>query len=144
MATQYITTVTAKAFQVKKKKADKVKRKTEEDHLKGVSEAVKGIYMKIKTELLKEDSSLQFNPKSIYISIRKDRNLAFFHLRKQSIYLVVMCAEKQVRKTVKHHVVKTLPDSVKKFWNGESTGIVIERADNVQEIIGLLKKVIKG
>ncbi len=98
---------------------------------------------KIKAELLKQDKTLIFNVKQHYISMKKNRNLAFFHLRKKNLYLVVMCAEKEVRKTVKHYVIKTLPPSVQKFWNGDSTGLVIEQPTNLVEIINLLKKVIK-
>ncbi len=127
----------------KKQKADIVPKATEAAHLETVNPNVKEVYEKIKAELLKQDKTLIFNVKQHYISMKKNRNLAFFHLRKKNLYLVVMCAEKEVRKTVKHYVIKTLPPSVQKFWNGESTGIMIEQASNLSEIITLLKKAIK-
>ena len=127
----------------KKQKADFVPKTTEAAHLEAVNPMVKEVYEKIKAELLKQDKGLIFNVKQHYISMKKNRNLAFFHLRKKNLYLVVMCAEKEVRKLVKHHVIKTLPPSVQKFWNGDSTGLVIEQATNLAEIINLLKKVIK-
>jgi predicted transport protein len=127
----------------KKPKADFVAKKTEQAHLETVSPIVKEVYEKIKTELLKQDKGLIFNVQQNYISMKKNRNLAFFHLRKKNLYLVVMCAEKEVRKVVKHNVIKTLPPSVQKFWNGDSTGIRIEQASNLTEVINLLKKVIK-
>ncbi len=128
---------------MKKKKSDKLQRTTEQAHLETVSANVKEIYGKIKAELFKVDNSLFFNVQQNYISLKKGKNLAYFHLRKQSIYLVVMCPEKEVRKIVKHYVIKTLPPSVQKFWNGASTGLVIGEPTKIVEIINLLEKLIK-
>jgi predicted transport protein len=126
----------------KKPKGDIVPKTTEGAHLENVSASVKEIYEKIKAELLKQDKSLLFNPKQYYISMKKNRNLAFFHLRKKNLYLVVMCTEVEVRKAIKHHIIKTLPPSVQKFWNGDSTGIVVEQPTHLEEIINLLKKMV--
>lgn len=114
---------------------------TEKDHLNATSEISRNIYSEIKRELLKIDSSIEFNAKKIYISVRKKKNLAFFHLRKK-ISLVVMNPEVDTRKLIKHHEIKSLPESVQKFWNGECCTIVIEKSSNLIEIINLLKKMI--
>ena len=53
-----------------------------------------------------------------------------------------MCAEAEVRKVIKHHIIKTLPPSVQKFWNGDSTGIVMEQPTHLEEIVNLLKKMV--
>ena len=124
----------------KNKKADIIKS-TEEDHLNAVSENVRNIYNEIKDSLLKADESIEFNAKKIYISVRKNKNLAFFHLRKK-ISLVVMSAEDFTRTQIKHHEIKSLPASVQKFWNGPSCTIIIENRDNLTEVINLLKKMI--
>jgi predicted transport protein len=116
---------------------------TEDDHLKDVSEEIKTVYKKIKIELLKANKDLQFNPQKYYISMRKDRNRAFFHFSRKRITLVVMNPEKETRKQIKHHEVKTLTEKVQKFWNGPSCSIVIENSSNLQEVINLLKKIIK-
>lgn len=118
-----------------------VVRQTEEDHLNACSETSRNIYKEIKTALLKADKSIEFNAKKIYISVRKNKNLAFFHLRKK-ISLVVMNPESDTRKHIKHHEIKSLPESVQKFWNGPSCTIVIENSANMAEIINLLKKMI--
>jgi predicted transport protein len=117
---------------------------TEDDHLKDVSEEVKAVYKKIKTELLKVNKDLQFNPQKYYISMRKDRNRAFFHFSRKRITLVVMNPEKETRKQIKHHEVKTLTEKVQKFWNGPSCSIVIENETKLQEVISLLKELIKS
>jgi predicted transport protein len=115
---------------------------TEEYHFEGVSEEVKENYNKIKSELLKVNKQLEFNPKTYYISLRKDKNLAFFHVGKKKISLVVMNPEKETRKVIKHHVIKTLTEKVQKFWNGTCCTIVIENATHLNEVIVLLKKMV--
>jgi predicted transport protein len=114
---------------------------TEEDHLNTTSETVRNIYNEIKTALLNADDSIEFRAKKIYISVRKNKNLAFFHLRKK-ISLVVMSAEDFTRTQIKHHEIKSLPASVQKFWNGPSCTIIIENSANLAEVINLLKKMI--
>lgn len=127
----------------KKKKADKVIRTTEESHFEGASLSVKEVYDKIKVEMLAEDSTLLFNPKQYYISMKKNRNLAFFHVGKKRITMVVMNPEDETRKLIRHHEVKTLTEKVQKFWNGPSCAIVLEDRNNLNEVINLLKKLIK-
>jgi len=125
----------------KSKKAEIVKC-TEEDHLQASSDIVKNIYNEIKTALLETDSRLEFNPKKHYISIHKGKNLAFLHLRRKSVDIVVMYPEDDTRKQIKHHRIKTLAISVQKFWNGACCTLVIENSDNLNEVISLLKKVV--
>lgn len=124
-----------------KSKKEEIAKSTEEDHLNATSETVRNIYNEIKTALLKADSSVEFRTKKIYISVRKNKNLAFLHLRKK-ISLVVMNPEDDTRKHIKHHEIKSLPDSVQKFWNGPSCTIIIENSANLVEVINLLKKMI--
>ena len=120
---------------------------TEDHHFTKGSAVVRTIYEKLKAEAIKIDKNIVFNAKGQhYVSIKKGagKNLAFFHFRKTSIYLVVMLEEKLVRKMVKKAAeIKTLPPSVKSFWNGESTGLVISSIENLREISEVLKKIIK-
>ena len=74
--------------------------------------------------------------------MRKNRNLAFFHISKKRINLVVMNSDKDTRKQVKHHEVKTLTEKVQKFWNGTSCTIVIEGMKHLNEVIFLLKRLV--
>lgn len=122
---------------------EKVKKSTEEDHLNGTQPLVAEMYKRIKAELLKEDAGLEFNPKSYYIAMRKAKNQAFFHIKKKSISVVVMYPDKDTRKLIKHQEVKTLAESVQKYWNGECCTVVINKAEHLDEVILLLKKLIK-
>lgn len=121
---------------------EKVLKSTEEDHFKNVSDEISSIYNSIKTELLKTDELVQFNPKQYYISVRKNKNIAFFHINRKRISLVVVNPEEETRKAIKHHEIKTLTEKVQKFWNGPSCTIIIDNADKLNEVITLLKKLI--
>jgi len=128
-----------------KSKSEKEKiNYTEEYHTEDASDDVKTVYRKMKAELLKTDKTLQFNPQKYYISMRKNRNLAFFHIGKNKISLVVMNPDKDTRKQIKHHEVKTLAESVQKFWNGKCCTIMIENSKHINDIISLLKKLVAG
>ena len=92
---------------------------TEEIHFEGVSDTVKQIYNDIKAELIKAKPDLVFNPQKYYISIRTDRNLAFFQIKRKKIALVVINPEEETKKLIKHNLVKTLSVSVQKYYNGQ-------------------------
>ncbi|MEO5644447.1 MAG: hypothetical protein ABIQ40_01985 [Bacteroidia bacterium] len=130
-----------------KVKAPKEKVIHTEDHhfLKGAA-VVRSMYEKLKAAAIKLDKTIVFNSKgSHYIGMKKGtgKNLALFHLRKNSIYLVVMLEEKLVRKMVKKSEVKPLRESVQKFWNGKCTGLIFSGTEHLTEITEVLKKLIK-
>ncbi len=114
----------------------------EELHFEGVTDIIKKIYNDIKSDLLKVNSNLIFNPQKFYISIRKDKNIAFFLIRRKKIKLVVMNSEEETRKIINHHLVKSLTPGVQKFWNGPSCAIMLENADNLNEVTSLLTMLI--
>jgi predicted transport protein len=120
----------------------RVLKSTEDDHLKDVEDSVRDTYTLIKEGLLKADKSVEFNPKQYYVSIRKNRNLAFMHIGKKRISLVVVNPEEETRKAIKHHEIKTLTEKVQKFWNGPSCTIIIDTADKLNEVTNLLKKLV--
>jgi predicted transport protein len=114
----------------------------EEYHFEGVSETVRHIYNHIKSELLFTYPFLIFNSQKYYISIRKDKNIAYFSTRRKKIRLVVMLSEEETKKTIKNYPIKTLTAGVQKFWNGPSCAVMIENSDSLEEIVELLKKLI--
>lgn len=126
----------------KGKDKGKVLKSTEEDHLKDASDAIRDSYSMIKSELLKEDKEIEFNPKQYYVSIRKNKNVAFIHIGRKKISLVVMNPEDETKKDILHHEIKTLTEKVQQFWNGSSCTVVIENTDNLEEVINLLKKLV--
>lgn len=100
------------------------------------------LYQSDQQQKIKKDSTLQFNAQKYYVSMRKNRNLAFFHFSRKKISLVVMNPDNATRKVIKHHEVKTLTEKVQKFWNGASCTIVIEGMKHINEVISLLKKLV--
>ena len=125
-----------------KQKTEETIKVSENDHLCELPDRIRNIYRSIKTALLDVDSSVEFNPKKHYISIRKNKNLAFIHLRRKQVDIVVMNPEENTRELIKLHRIKSLPASVQKFWNGECCTIVVENSDNLGEVIELLKLVV--
>ena len=126
----------------KKKKKAEVVNFTEEDHLQAVSETVKSVYLEIKTALLNVDDSIAFNPKKYYISLRKNKNIAFFQFRKKVLSIVVCNSEEETRAIITQHEIKSLVQSVQKFWNAECCTIIIDRLENLDEVISLLQMMI--
>ncbi|MFA6089445.1 MAG: DUF5655 domain-containing protein [Candidatus Woesearchaeota archaeon] len=140
--TYSITPSFADLFKSEKSKFPMIVKSTEEDHLELLPTSIRNIYLEIKTALLETDSSLEFNPKKHYISVRKNKNLAFIQLKRKNIDIVVMNPLESTLELIKHHRIKTLPPSVQKFWNGACCTIVIENADYLEDVIELLRVVI--
>lgn len=115
---------------------------SEEFHLDGVKNEVKEIYLKIKEELLKTNKKLVFNPQKYYISIISNKNIAFFRFRKKKIKLVVMMSEEQTKEIIKKHIIEHLSEGVQKFYNGPSCALIIDKKENIDEVIQLLKVII--
>ena len=115
---------------------------SEEYHLEGASELVRNIYMDLKAHILTVSPTIIFNPKKYYISIRKERNLAFFIIHRKKIRLIVMQGDVETRAELAHHSIKILTEKVQKFWNGPSCAVIIESSENLDEIKSLLTKLI--
>jgi predicted transport protein len=140
--TYLMTPAFADLLKNEKSKSLAIVKSTEEDHLELLTTSIRNIYLEIKTALLETDSLLEFNPKKHYISVRKNKNLAFIQLKRKNIDIVVMNPLESTVELIKHHRIKTLPVSVQKFWNGACCTIVIENSDNLEEVIDLLKVVV--
>jgi len=111
---------------------------TESFHLDGVSENIKVVYNFIKKQIKKKYPKILFNPQKYYISIKPNRNLAFFIFRRKKILLIVMNSEKDTKTKIKHHFIRKLTPGIQKFYNGPSCGIRIESDKYLNEIVKLL------
>jgi predicted transport protein len=109
-------------------------------HLGGVSDEVRQIYKNIKNALLLNDPDLVFNPTKKYISIRKEKNIAFFLFRRKKIILIVLQSEDEIRKQIKENFIKSMKPNAQRFWNGngQSCAIILDKVENLDEIIILL------
>lgn len=89
---------------------------SEEYHLEGVSDVVKTIYKALKTESLKINGNVRFNPRKSYISIIHRRNVAYFEFRKKKVHLTIQLPEEHVRELVRENTVKHLSERAQQFW----------------------------
>jgi hypothetical protein len=119
------------------KQSSKVFYLTEKEKVEQTSESARKAYYKIKEELLKINDEIIFNPQRYYLSVSFVRNIAFFKFPRKKIRLIIMLPEDEVRQRVKHHNVKSLSDSVQKFYNGPSCAIEILDDSHTEEIVEL-------
>lgn len=116
---------------------------TEKEKVEQTSESARKAYYKIKEELLKINDEIVFNPQRYYLSVSFVRNIAFFKFARKKIRLIIMLPEDVVRQRIKHHNVKSLSDSVQKFYNGPSCAIDILDDLHTEEIVDLFKLLIE-
>src|SRR5690606_18234067 len=114
---------------------------TEDFHLDGMPENMKVLYHKLKNSLKASIPELIINPQRYYISFRKKRNIAFVRIRKKKMLLVAMAEERKIRSAITHNPVKTLADSVQKFYNGPCARIELTDDKNLNEVIELLTEI---
>ena len=115
----------------------------ETHHTAGVSENVVSIYSELKKRILEINSDLIFNPTKSYVSIKKDKNVAFFQLKKNYLRFVVLRPEIEILQSITKYEVKLFPEGVKKFWGGDCATILIKNEDGLDEIINLIHPLVR-
>lgn len=115
---------------------------TEEHHLEGVSDNVKEIYQRIKTELLQVNPELVFNPQKYYLSIRLHSNLFYLQFRRKKLTMVIRLPYEQVKIDVKIAHVRRLSNGVQRFYNGAACAVVIENQEQLTEVLALMKRMV--
>ena len=116
---------------------------TEEYHLDGVSDFTKRAYLAIKDHIEKEYPGVVLNPQKYYIGIRKSRNLAYMKFREKKLRVVVMLPEAQVRSLINEELVKPMSQANQDFYNGPSCFVILQKEQDVGELLKLLKTLIK-
>jgi hypothetical protein len=114
----------------------------EAHHTDGIPEDVVSIFQELKTRVLEINSEIIFNPTKSYISIKKNKNIAFISLKKKHLRLVALRPESEVRENISHYEIQSFPESVKKFWGGECAGILVPNSSGMDELINLLHPLI--
>tara|TARA_B100000315_G_scaffold155101_1_gene143582 strand:- start:62 stop:1063 length:1002 start_codon:yes stop_codon:yes gene_type:complete len=99
-------------------------------------------YNKLKEEVLKLNPNLIFNPTKSYISIKGPATLAYMKFTKSKMRLIPLRPEEEIRECISKYEIKSFPDSVKKFWNGECAGIIIEDDSGLNELVNVLKPLV--
>lgn len=116
---------------------------SEEMHLEGTSEDVKKVYSRLKDEVSNARSEYVFNPQKYYISIKGAKNIVFLTIRKKKLRMVVMMPEEAIRAQIHHHPVKSLSESVQKFYNGPCATVDIMDLDGIEEVVDLIVGIMK-
>ena len=118
---------------------------TNEDfHLANKNDIVKSIYSEIKTNLLKTNPVLVFNPQKYYISIKSNTNFAFLKFKKQKIRVVVKMPYEKVKAVIKHNLVQELSESVQNFYfhkTNSCCAIIIKDTTHLAEVLSLLESI---
>lgn len=121
------------------KRSNKIFLLTEEEKLNQTSQLAKEAYLRIKSEILKLNGELIFNPQRYYLSVSYVRNIAFYKFRRKKIRVVLMLPENEIRELIKHHTIIPLSASVQKFYNGPCCAIDIIDSEHLDEIIEAFK-----
>lgn len=111
---------------------------SEEFHLEDVFQNVKDIYAEIKKLALDIDSTLIFNPKKYYISIKKLKNIAFLLPRRKKIRFIPMLPEEKIRSIVHSYPVSPLSQAIQDFYNGPCAVVDISNLEHGDDIKQLL------
>lgn len=115
----------------------------EEYHLSNVKDETRNIYETIKSKLLEHNEKLVFNPQKYYISLINEKNVLFFKIRKKKIRIIPLIPFEIIKNTIKSFPIVELSDSVQNFYNGQCGAIDIDKLNNIEEIIDLLKPLIE-
>ncbi len=116
-------------------------RYDENYHLSDIEEeGVEEAYHTIKDKML-EDESLDYNPQKYYISIRKNKNFAFIKIRRKKMHIVIMLSYEVGKQNIRNHTLSTLSQRVQDYYNGSCFQVTIEKNEELEEVIDLLKRV---
>lgn len=108
-------------------------------HKEGVDNEVISIYETIKKEIFNIDQNIKINPQKYYISLRKNKNFAFVKFKKKKLKIVIMIPFDEGVKLIRKHKLIKLSQGVQNFYNGPCFEVMIEKKDDLKEIIKALK-----
>jgi predicted transport protein len=114
----------------------------ESSHFNKIKEQIKEIYARLKSDLLLLNSSLIFNPQKYYISIKNIKNIVYIKIRQKKIRLIIMLDPSVIKEKILKNDVKDLSQSVQDYYNGPCAAVDINNADNLNEVIELIKMLI--
>lgn len=126
-----------------KREAPKSNQYSESMHLADLPIEMKELYLNIKKKILRISSEINFNVQKYYISIVFGRNIAFIIFRKNRIEIVIMLQQKEIKKRLKHHEIKSLSEGVQRFYNGPCAAVVISNSRQLDEVVSLIKYLVK-
>jgi hypothetical protein len=117
---------------------------SEDFHMEDVSDTTRKIYQRIKEIALEKNSKLVFNPQKYYISIKRNKNIAYLNIRKKKVRFIAMLPEQEIRAIVKHHSVAPLSQGVQDFYNGPCAAVDFTDLTHEEEMVQLIHTLVSG
>jgi len=112
----------------------------EDYHLDGISEETVNIYNNLKAQILQMNGNLVFNPQKYYISVRDQKNLLYIQTRKKKLRIIALFSYEHVQEVVHNYSITQLSQGVQNFYNGPSSAIEVNNANNLEEIVNLIRE----
>ncbi len=116
---------------------------SEEFHLEGVRDNVKEAYPLLKSRVAGLAAGIVFNPQKHYISIRGSKNLAYIQVRKKKLRLVIMLPEETIRERIQKHNVKSLSESVQRFYSNPCAAVDVDNQKDLDEVVDAIGVLVK-
>jgi predicted transport protein len=113
---------------------------TESDHFEGVDEEVIATYRSMRDAIKSFDPGIEVNPQKYYISLRKNRNFAYFTLRRKKMRVVIMLPYSDGIRMIRKHRIGKLSRGVQGFYGYPCFEVVISDGTNLKEVLGAIKK----
>jgi predicted transport protein len=122
-----------------KREVPKKTQYSESMHLDDLPNEMRELYFKIKQKASRISSEIYLNVQKYYISIVFGRNIAFITFRKNRIEIVILLPEKEIRKRLKHHEIKSLSEGVQRYYNGPCAAVILSDSRQLDEVISLIR-----
>ena len=111
---------------------------TEKYHLDNVETNVVEIFEEIKEKLEKYNSSVIFNPKKYYISVKLEKNIAYLWFRKKKIRILMMDSVEKLSEKITKHEVFRLSESLQDVYNGLCAAVDVDNTSHLDEVISYM------
>lgn len=111
---------------------------TPDNHLRNVSDSVKGIYCLLE-EKLKKHTDIIFNTQKYYISLKKKKNFAYLEPKKNSLKIVIKLPYQKLVSYIKNYQVTDCTPPVKNFYGADCAWVKIDKSDYLEEVYNALK-----
>lgn len=116
---------------------------TESYHLQDVSKNIATVYEKVKTAMLRLDSTIKINPQKYYISLRKNKNFAYVKIKRSKMHIVIILPYEVGNKLISKHKVQQLSQGVQDFYGYPCFKVTLENEENLEEIVKAIEEAYK-
>lgn len=117
---------------------DEIKVYTEEDHLKGMNDAIVELYELYKNAILNLFDDIEVVPKKLYIAFKKDKNISDIVIMKKGLKIFINLKKGQLEDP------KKLTKDISEIghWGNGDYELIVTNTDNLEYIMSLIKQVL--